>query len=81
MHRIDREQYLSHFASSPIQNSALKEAQENRKFEIELYWKRAAYFWVFIGATFGGYSALQDSPLFGNRLDIRASLHESASVA
>jgi len=23
------------------------------------YWKRAAYFWVFIAAAFGGYSALQ----------------------
>lgn len=26
-----------------------------RKFEIELYWKRAAYFWTFIAATFAGY--------------------------
>jgi hypothetical protein len=28
---------------------------EIRKFEIELYWKRATYFWTFIGATFAGY--------------------------
>lgn len=27
---------------------ALKEAQEIRKFEIDLYWKRTAFFWAFI---------------------------------
>jgi hypothetical protein len=26
-----------------------------RKFEIELYWKRATYFWTFIAAAFAGY--------------------------
>ena len=32
-----------------------------RKFEIDLYWKRAAYFWAFIAATFAGYFALLGS--------------------
>lgn len=36
---------------------ALEQAYEQRKFEIELYWKRAAYFWTFIGASFVGYAA------------------------
>jgi len=40
---------------------AYRIAQENRRFEIELYWKRAAYFWTFIGATFAGYFAVQSS--------------------
>jgi hypothetical protein len=31
---------------------------DTRKFEIELYWKRAGYFWTFIAATFGAYLAL-----------------------
>lgn len=42
-------------ASSTIREEALKQALDIRKFEIELYWKRATYFWTFIGATFAGY--------------------------
>lgn len=34
---------------------ALEKALETRKFEIDLYWRRATYFWTFIGATFGGF--------------------------
>ena len=30
-----------------------------RRFEIELYWKRSAYFWTFIALAFAGYGALQ----------------------
>ncbi|MBL5859755.1 hypothetical protein JBO49_03890 [Serratia fonticola] len=29
-----------------------------RKFEIEMYWKRATYFWTIIAVTFTGYFAL-----------------------
>lgn len=36
---------------------ALAQAHDARKFEIEMYWKRAAYFWTFIGAAFVGYAA------------------------
>lgn len=36
---------------------ALEQAYEQRKFEIDLYWKRATYFWTFIGAAFVGYAA------------------------
>jgi hypothetical protein len=35
---------------------ALDIAIDIRKFEIELYWKRATYFWTFIGAAFAGYA-------------------------
>jgi len=34
---------------------ALERAWHNRDFEIELYWKRATYFWTFLVATFSGY--------------------------
>ena len=29
-----------------------------RKFEIELYWKRATYFWTFIGLSLAGYGGV-----------------------
>ena len=41
--------------------SNLDRAHEIRRFEIELYWKRSAYFWTFIALAFGGYGALQMS--------------------
>ena len=36
-------------------------ALEIRQFEIELYWKRATYFWTLLAATFVGYFALASS--------------------
>lgn len=36
-------------------DKALERALDTRKFEIDLYWRRATYFWTFIGATFGGF--------------------------
>jgi hypothetical protein len=42
---------------------ALKYALEIRSFEIDLYWKRATYFWAFIGATLAGYGAVQASSI------------------
>lgn len=38
---------------------ALGYALDIRKFEIELYWKRAGYFWTLIAASFAGFVALQ----------------------
>jgi hypothetical protein len=43
------------------EEKALVQALDIRKFEIDLYWKRAAYFWTFIGATFAGYIAVEAS--------------------
>lgn len=64
---MNREQYIESFkepeqAGAQIKESetragrALSLALDIRKFEIELYWKRATYFWAFIGATFAGYA-------------------------
>lgn len=41
------------------QAKALENALDVRKFEIDLYWKRAAYFWALIAATFAAYFALR----------------------
>jgi len=38
--------------------NAFEKAHEIRKFEIELYWKRTAYFWTLIAAIFAGYFLL-----------------------
>ena len=46
-------------AADSIRDRALKQALATRQFEIELYWKRATYFWTFIGAAFGGFAAVQ----------------------
>jgi hypothetical protein len=42
-----------------LHKEALKAALDIRKFEIDLYWKRAAYFWAFIAVAFAGYFAIQ----------------------
>lgn len=37
---------------------ALEHALDIRKFEIDLYWKRAGYFWALIGVAFAGFFAV-----------------------
>ena len=61
------EQYRERFSTqesldpNTIQAKALDRALDIRKFEIDLYWKRASYFWTFIGAAFAGFVAVQAS--------------------
>ncbi len=50
--------YESIFCESERQKRALEYALDIRKFEIDLYWRRATYFWTLIAATFAGYLAL-----------------------
>lgn len=38
--------------------AAFEKAWATRNFEIELYWKRATYFWAFIASAFVGYFGL-----------------------
>jgi hypothetical protein len=57
------EEYLQCFhGHAPHENGIVSKAVEcataTRNFEIELYWKRATYFWTFIAAAFAGYFAL-----------------------
>ena len=44
--------------SKPSPKPALETALDIRKFEIDLYWKRATYSWAFIAASFTGYIAV-----------------------
>jgi len=59
--RITSEEYKKLFEEPHILKEALKQAYEIRKFEIELYWKRATYFWTFIGAAFIAYGAFYNA--------------------
>lgn len=47
-----------------VLEKAYEVALDTRKFEISLYWKRATYFWGFIGAIFIAYFALVGSENF-----------------
>lgn len=58
---ITQEQYDNVLFPPTKREKALEHALDIRKFEIELYWKRATYFWTFIGAIFAGYVAIQAS--------------------
>lgn len=57
--KITDKEYKDYFKNK--ESEALKHALDIRKFEIELYWKRATYFWTFIGATMLGFIAVQTS--------------------
>ena len=64
----NKEKYDQKFIVKDTVNSdsahaeAFRLAVDTRKFEIEMYWKRATYFWTFIAATFTGYGVLQRFP-------------------
>ncbi|WP_249975356.1 hypothetical protein [Vreelandella olivaria] len=49
-------------------------ALDTRKFEIDLYWKRATYFWTFIAATFAGYAAIQAASSIEDKADLSVIL-------
>ncbi len=55
----DRKSYLAPFAGK--EEAALKEAMEARKLEVDLYWRRASYFWTLSTVAFTGFFALQAS--------------------
>ena len=57
--KLSADEYEEKFKGK--EEKALAQALDIRKFEIELYWKRAAYFWTFIGATFAGFIAVEAS--------------------
>jgi hypothetical protein len=71
--QIYEEQYKAAFRGN-LQEAALKHAMEIRKFEIDLYWKRAAYFWTFIGASFAGYGAVEGASAITNKAALTVPL-------
>ena len=68
---ITPEEYRGKFSGK--EDKALLQALDIRKFEIELYWKRATYFWTFIGATMAGFLATQASTV-ANKQDLAVIL-------
>lgn len=54
---ISQTEYIKAFPEKK-RAEAFNHALDIRKFEIDLYWKRATYFWTFIGATLAGYAAV-----------------------
>jgi hypothetical protein len=56
--QISPEEYDESFKGKT--KAALGHALDIRKFEIELYWKRATYFWTFIGATLAGFFVVRN---------------------
>jgi hypothetical protein len=67
MKRISENEYYKLLAgtkegkdnSSSLAENPLKIALETREFEIELYWRRATYFWAFIAAAFAAFGVAQ----------------------
>lgn len=57
---VTKEEYIKCYKDDRIEQ-AFEIALETRKFEIELYWKRTAYFVLFIGAVFVAYYSILSS--------------------
>src|SRR5687767_7582000 len=72
--QLNAAQYEEAFSGDEKKKAALEHALETRKFEIELYWKRATYFWTFIAAAFAAYGVIQASK------DIAQKTHLSVLV-
>ncbi len=55
--------YLTKFGDDQTKSAkhleALKYAHDIRNFEIDLFWRRAAYFWTFVAAAFGAFFLLE----------------------
>jgi hypothetical protein len=55
---VSKDEYDRCLRDPDTAEKAFAKAWEIRNFEIELYWKRATYFWAFVASTFVGYFAL-----------------------
>ncbi len=68
---MKEKEYKSKFGIEPENEKKVKKALEHaldiRKFEIGLYWKRAAYFWALIAVAFAGYFAILSSEKLQNK--------------
>src|SRR5947209_2658430 len=63
LRRLTQTEYITDLLTDEKKaKAAFKKAWDIRNFEIEMYWKRATYFWTFIASTFVGYFALTGSP-------------------
>jgi len=69
---FSQEEYKKTFSGDKGRR-AIDVALDIRKFEIELYWKRAAYFWTFIAAALAGFGAIQAASI-ENKTDLSVIL-------
>ncbi|MFM5894088.1 MAG: hypothetical protein ACKOQM_06600 [Novosphingobium sp.] len=53
--------YLDLFPTKEVRAAALERAHIVRTFEIDLYWKRATYFWTIIAVAFAGFFACENA--------------------
>lgn len=60
---LTKDQYVTELVNIDEKKAerAFERALTMRDFEIEMYWKRANYFWAFIASAFAGYFALISS--------------------
>lgn len=80
--RTPKQKYDAVFSSKA--EKALEFALDVRKFEIDLYWKRAAYFWAFTGAALAGHLTVMTGKNMPNQVEallITSSLGLIFSVA
>ena len=70
--QFSQDDYVKAF-SEKKRAKALNIALDIRKFEIELYWKRATYFWTFIAAALAAFGAIQASTVT-NKTDLSVIL-------
>lgn len=68
---MNQDEYNERFETKNPNSDKLKKAfdqvSDMRKLEIDLYWKRAAYFWAFITVAFAGYFAILSSRYIPNK--------------
>lgn len=84
---IQQEEYINHLLKDiprEKQTEVLKEAYKNaldtRKFEIDLYWKRATYFWAFIAAIFLATYSMLNSNFLLNEKDPSITILKKALI-
>ena len=68
---MSQEEYENKFETkdkkSKILKAAFAQVSDIRKFEIEMYWKRATYFWALIAVAFAGYFAILGANTLENK--------------
>lgn len=71
----DGESYKIKDGCESIIRAAYDKSWENRNYEIDKFWTRAAYFWGFIVLIFGGYITVITSDNIKNVTDIHLDLY------
>jgi hypothetical protein len=69
--QVSQSEYNKKFSVNDAKSEKLREAfrqvADIRKFEIELYWRRATYFWALIAVAFAGYFGVLSGRFIPNK--------------